>query len=272
MSHPLAATALSATLLLAGPALGSGPSEQDPEVTEEQLAYSKQMYAEGDAAMQEGDFTTALTKFREGYRYAPHLHAFTYNIAKAADALDDCRTALAHFQIFVAEVAEHPRRDEAVARIEELVSQCSTAAEPAQDDERPGKRESRDSTKQGDAGQSMNAAYSEVRSAQLLYEAGKRRFPGAPFAAAARRKKQQGKRLLKLAGKLGVAIEVREFETLEIPGQRVAACRFAERQEKQVSAALDLTLTQFESTRAFGGLTRIRRASERDRVKFGACN
>ena len=69
-------------------------------------------------------YEKAVAAYQEGYRYAPHLHVFTFNIASAAEAGGDCRTALTYYQMFVDLVAEHPKRRTAKKKVTALEQEC----------------------------------------------------------------------------------------------------------------------------------------------------
>ena len=264
-------------LALGSAAWGPKNKNKKPQVTEEQLEYSKKMFAEGEAAMAAEQYADALAKFQEGYRYAPHLHVFTYNIASAADAAGDCQTAATYFRLFVDLVPKHPKRKSSKARLAQLDQECTDAPElasttPGSDEPPPDRSEREKARAKKEAIAAMNAAYSELRSAQQLHEAAKKRFPDAPFAGPARRKRRHAKKVLKLAQKLGVPMELNDFDTLEVGGNAKSACKIAERQEKKVVNAIDAAMEHYDSTKAYRTFNRARRSAERDGAGFDACS
>ena len=159
------------TVVLAAASVGFGPSGPGAKVTKEQLEYSKQMFGEGEAAMEASDYATALAKFQEGYRYAPHLHVFTYNIASAADALGDCRSAFTYYRMFLDLVPEHPKRKEVEARYAELEGSCQFDQETEEVNSAPEQGEQTVKREERAAIRAMNEAYGTIRSTQQLYDA-----------------------------------------------------------------------------------------------------
>lgn len=260
------------TAVLAAASVGFGPSGPGAKVTKEQLDYSKQMFGEGEAAMEAGDFATALAKFQEGYRYAPHLHVFTYNIASAANALSDCRTAFTYYRMFIDLVPEHPKREEVQARYAELEQSCELDQETDEVNSPP--EQGKQSMKREDraAIRALNEAYGAIRSTQQLYDASKNKYPDQPFNKHARRKRKDAKKVLKLAGKLGVEVSANDFETLDVPGSEKDACRTAERQEKRIIEALDEAMEHYDTKPAYRTLAGARRAAERAAFAFDACS
>lgn len=101
---------------------------------EDKMERAKQLYGEGDAAFNDGDSATALTKFEEAYNtYAPTLHVFNINIGLASYDLGDCAKAKIAFQRFLDLVPEHPARAQAQEKLLEIErSGCDQVApEPA---------------------------------------------------------------------------------------------------------------------------------------------
>jgi len=269
-----------ASLVLAAASIGWSPSgsESDTKVTEEQLEYSKQLYAEGEEAMKAGDHGLALEKFREGYRYAPHLHVFTYNIASAADAMGDCRTAQGYFQMFVDLVEEHPKRREVKKRLEVLREECQYDAETAQlntatETEAPTSG-SRASKEEREAIRSMNEALRELDEATARYEQAKAKHAKIKaFARAARRKAKHAKQLRKAALEAGVELETREAESIEVAAAAPQACREGKSQEGRIIDAIAQVIERFDDPKIYKVARRILRGAERrDRRSFDACS
>lgn len=267
--HRARAWLAAAILVLA--AGGFGPSGPGAKVTDEQLEYSKQMFAEGEAAMEAGDYATALAKYHEGYRYAPHLHVFTFNIASAADAMDDCRTAYTYFRMFLDLVPEHPQRKTAQKRYDELAETCQFDTETEVVNSAPAKKSQAVSREERAAIRAMNEAFGTLRTAQQLYDASKNRYPDQPFGKAARRKRKDVKKVLKLADKLGVEVKTGEFDTLNVPSTEKETCQVAERVEKRAIAALEEALEYYDTKPAYRILGRALRAAERAAFTFDAC-
>jgi hypothetical protein len=117
---------LAAALSLPSPAIASVA----PASTPEQLAYAKQLYGEGLAALEAEDYVTATSKFELAYVYAPDKHVFNFNIGSAAHAAGDCMKAKTAFQRFLDLVPDHPERGTAQQKLLEI-EQSGCAAAPA---------------------------------------------------------------------------------------------------------------------------------------------
>lgn len=271
-----------ASLVLVLTATGFGPAKPG-EPTKEQLEYSKKLYGEGAAAMEAEDYALALTKFKEGYRYAPNLHMFTFNIASAADAMDDCRTAQTYFQMFVDLVPKHPQRKAAKKRLAVLTEKCRFDPEtealnqvPAEGDgEDPTSgSSSRKSRAEREALRAMNGALEQLRNAQRTYETAKQRYPDVKaFARAARRKKKHLKRLRKVAVELGVKLEDPGAPEIDVADTSKRACREAESQEKRIASQIEKVLEHYDTPKAYRVGNQILSAAERrDRLAFDACS
>lgn len=269
-----------ASLVLALASAGFGPSGDGAKVTKEQLAYSKQMFGEGEKAMAAGDYALALEKFREGYRYAPHLHLFNFNIASAADAAGDCLTAKTHFQMFVDLVEKHPKRKDAKTRLEALAKSCTAAdvetppSGPAPTDaETPSEGSGRMSREEREDVRVMSGALEELRTAQARYEAAKARHPSIKaFGRAARAKKTQVKKLRKAAVEAGITIEDRPVPSIEVPTAGNQACREAESQENRIIEAVTEVIDRFDDAKVYKAASKALRVAERrDRGAFDAC-
>lgn len=267
-----------AIVLCAG---GWGPSSSEPEVTPEQLEYSKKLYGEGEEAMKAENYDVALTKFREGYRYAPHLHMFTFNIASAADAGGDCRTAQSYFQMFVDLVPKHPQRKQAQKRLSELAESCKVEPETAQINAPPA--EGAEDAPTGGAGRQtreereairvLQEGLEEILSAEVRYRLAKARYSSEKaFARAARRKKRHAKKLRKAAAEIGIEPEG-DLPEVKIPDDVKRACGEAESQEKRLIDAMEAVLEIYDSPKLYRAATKILKASERrDRLAFDACS
>jgi len=269
--NPAGRLALVAMLLAFGSA-GFGPSGMGGKVTKEQLDYSKQMFAEGQAAMEAGDHATALAKFHEGYRYAPHLHVFTVNIAAAAEAMGDCRTAFTYYRMFLDLVPKHPERKSVQAKHDALAKTCrfdeetesvNSATESAERARTRGEREGE---------QALVDAITELRNAQQLYEdAAALHSEAGPFERAARRKKKDIKRMRKLAAKLEVEVEYPDLREPPKLATGKEACREGEKQENRILEAVEAVLEHHDSARAQKVAYRVLRGAERDEAAFEGC-
>jgi hypothetical protein len=261
--------------LLAFAAMGFGPSGSGAKVTKEQLAYSKQMFAEGQAAMKAGDPATALSKFHEGYRYAPHLHVFTYSIGEAAEATGDCRTAHAYYRMFLDLVPEHPERDAVQKKHDALAKSCrfeeqETDSEPVSSATEQAARARARGQREGVA--ALTDAVTELRNAQQLHErAAASHADGGPFARVAKRKKKDAKRMQKLATKLAVQIEPPKLREPPAHASAKDACREGERQEHRISEAVEAVLEHYESNKAQKVAYRVLQRSKRDEAAFEGC-
>lgn len=270
-SPKLARRLLLTAVLLAGASAGFGPAGPGAKVTKEQLAYSKQMYAEGEAAMKAGDPAAALTKFYEGYRYAPHLHVFTYSIATAAEATGDCRTAFTYYRMFLDLVPEHPERKAVQKKHDTLAKSCrfeeesesvSSATETA---ERARDRGERDKV------ESLSDAVSELGAAQRAYAAAASAHPDAPFARAAKRKKKDAKRMRKLAAMLDVKLDEAEPGEPAAGGSLKESCREGVRLEHRIIEAVEAVLEHHEESRAQKVGYKVLRGAQRDESAFEGC-
>lgn len=126
--------ALPTTALAAAPPPSSPAGDTSAMSPEEKMEVAKGLFGEGDAAMQAGDFATALQKFEEAYNtYAPSVHVFNFNIGQAAYSLGDCAKAKSAFQRFLDLVSDHPARGDAQEKLLEIErSGCANAVpEPA---------------------------------------------------------------------------------------------------------------------------------------------
>lgn len=247
------------------------PSGPGAKVTKEQLEYSKQMYAEGEAAMKAGDHATALAKYHEGYRYAPHLHVFTYSIGAAAEATGDCRTAFTYYRMFLDLVPEHPERKAVQTKYDQLGKTCrfdeesesvNSATEQAERARDRGKRE---------AEESVREAVTELRIAQRVYAGLGAAMPDSPFSHAAKRKAKDDKRMTKLATRLGISLDGGAKAKLEQPASSKEACRDAVRQEHRIIEALELVLEHHEDRRSQKIAGKALRTAERDEATFEEC-
>lgn len=252
-------------------ASGWGPTEA-AKPTKEQLAYSKQMFAEGEQAMEDGNYAEALTKFHEGYRYAPHLHVFTYNIGSAAEAAGDCRTALTYFRMFLDLVPDHPERKTVQKKHDTLAAECRFDVDsevvntPGEQTDRKLAREEREAI------HAMNEAVIELRVAWRTYELAHRAHADVGvFGRAARRKKQGTKRMRKLAAELGVKLEAEADRKPAALGTAKEACREAERQEHRIIEAVESVLVHYDGRKAQRVAGNVLRAAERDEATFEGC-
>jgi tetratricopeptide (TPR) repeat protein len=259
-------------LVLALGAAGWGPAGPGATLTKEQLAYSKQVFAEGDKAMKAGDFAGALAKFKEGYRYAPHLHVFTYSIGSAAEAMGDCRTALTYFRMFLDLVPEHPERKTVQAKHDKLAKECKFDVESEEVNSVEEQSERQVDRKQRDAIDAMNDAVVQLRAAQQLYAAARSKYPDvAPLARAAKHKKKDAKRMAKLAAKLDVKLEASEAPALAVPGTAKEVCREGVRLEHRIIEAAEAVMEHYDARKAYNVASKVLRAAERDEAAFEGC-
>lgn len=114
----------------AAPAPGS-PGDPAAMTPEQKLEKAKQLFGEGNAALEAGDAATALARFEDAYlNYTPDRHKFNFNIGVAAYAAGDCVKAKAAFQRFLDLVPEDPNRGEAQLKILEIDRSGCAAAQP----------------------------------------------------------------------------------------------------------------------------------------------
>jgi len=258
-------------VLLCCTSAGFGPAGPGGKVTKEQLAYSKQMFAEGETAMKAGDHATALAKYQEGYRYAPHLHVFTYSIGAAAEAMGDCRTAFSYYGMFLDLVPEHPQREAVQKKHEALAKSCRAEEAPESietDTEQP--KHTRDRGKR-EGIEALSEAMAELGAAQRLYAAVAGRFPDAPFKRAAKRKKKDEKRMRKLVTKLAVQLETSEPPEADAGSTVKEACREAVRLEHRIIEAMEAVLEHHEDASAQKVGYRVLKGAQRDETAFESC-
>lgn len=242
-------------------------------MTEEQLNYSKQLFAEGEKAMKQKDFATALLKYQEAYRYAPHLHLFTYNIAVAAEAAGDCKSAHYYFGLFLSRVPEHPERKRVTKKVETLQETCPydhETSEVVSSEEREERDEERALEEEHRA---MNDALRELQTAEQLYGSAGTRFGNIKaFSRAAKRKGRHARRLAKLADKHGVPSQDGTPESATVPDNPQKACRVARAQEKRTIEALEKVLDYYDTREAYRVVNRFLRAADRrDLPAFEDC-
>jgi hypothetical protein len=250
-----------------------GPGGPGAKVTKEQLEYSKKMFAEGDEAMKKGDYQTAYTKFADGYRYAPHLHAFTYNIAAAAEALGDCKLAKRYYQMFVDLVPEHPERGKVKKKLAEYQKTCIEDEESTDVVTTKAVAARKADREEAEAKRSLNEVLFQLRVAGAAYADGKTRFPKSKaFRGPARRKKWHAKRMAKLLDNHGVEQEERDVPAPQLPAELEAACRIAKVQENRTIRALELALEKWDTDEAYRILNRFIRKAEADLDRFESCS
>ena len=126
---PTSATAFAAGAVVAAPAPGA-PADPAAMTPEQKLEKAKQLFGEGNAALEAGDAATALARFEDAYfNYTPDRHKFNFNIGVAAYAAGDCVKAKAAWQRFLDLVPEDPNRGEAQLKILEIdKSGCANVA------------------------------------------------------------------------------------------------------------------------------------------------
>lgn len=269
---------------LAGPSKGKGSkgskstdksakTGDGAKITDAQLEYSKQMFAEGEKAMAKGDYQTAYTKFAEGYRYAPHLHAFTYNIAAAAEAIGDCGIAKQYYTMFMDLVPDHPERSKVKKKLEGYEKTCIAPPPSDEGGSEVPKSDKADRLK-AEADRAMNEALFQLRVAHAAYVNGKTRFKGKTkaFGAPSRHKKRHAKKMAKLLGDYGIKLEERDVPEPELPLELEAACRIAKVQENRTLRALELAMEKFDAADAYRVMERFISVGERDLEKFEGCS
>lgn len=239
---------------------------------EKNLEYAKQLYADGEAAMEAGDFATAKAKYMAGYAYAPELHIFTFNIAMAADAAGECAVAKKYFQHFVDLVPKHDQRDTAKKRLAALQESChEELPEPTPIASTP--KEDRKTRAQIDAERTLNEALAELMRARDMYsQASKRHKQTRQLGRAGRRKKRHAKRMKKLITELGVEVKPPERDKPEVPATPKEACREGRAQEGKIITAMEEVLEYYDSKSTYRVINRFIRWAERiDKPKFEEC-
>jgi len=247
-------------------------AEPTVEVTPEQLAYSKRLYAEGVDAMKAKRFDLAFTKFEEAYRYAPHLHLFNFNLASAADGKGDCKRAQDFYRAFLDLVPSHPERKTVERRLKTLQVQCpydpdSEALLTSED------RARRDDERQQElAGRALNDALFELRRSIGFYSALQDRFPTErTFRRAERRRKRDEAQMTKLILSLSVEVNAPKAEPPTLPDSPGKACRTAKAQEKRSADRLQRIYEHFDASEIGRTLDRVIARTGRDADAFDAC-
>lgn len=264
------------SLALIAPSAAAGPSKKkksDSPVTEEQLEYSKQLFGEGEEAMAAKDYATAMAKYKEAYRYAPHLHLFNYNIASAAEAAGDCRSAHYYFGQFLALVEEHPERKKVEKKVEGMATECpidTDSTEVVSGKSQEDRKKERALQQQDRA---MNEALAALRTGQLLYGAAAKRFTTQKaFKRAAGRKKRHAKRMAKLLANHNVSVETGESSSPQVPDDPKAACKAAKVHERRTINALEKVLEVWDTSESYRVVRRFLRAADRrDLPAFEDC-
>jgi tetratricopeptide (TPR) repeat protein len=252
----------------------AGPSGGDSPVTEEQLEYSKELFAQGEEAMANKDYQLAINKYSEAYRYAPHLHLFTYNIASAAEAAGDCRTAHYYFGQFLALVPEHPERKKVEKKVEKMTTTCPIDQESSEVVSTKSREERDRDRAKNERSRSMNEALAGLMTGQQMYEAGAKRFKDSKaFKKAASRKKRYAKRMKRMLKSHGVKVEVPESSAPQLPGDLKAACKAARIHEQRTIKALESVLEVFDTSESYRVINRfLRRAEKKDLPAFEDCS
>jgi tetratricopeptide (TPR) repeat protein len=111
------------------------PSTMTPE---QKLDRAKQLFGEGNAALEAGDAATALARFEDAYlNYTPDRHKFNFNIGQAAYAIGDCVKARAAFQRFLDLVPADPNRGDAQVKVMEIDRSGCANVQPTTTDPTP---------------------------------------------------------------------------------------------------------------------------------------
>jgi tetratricopeptide (TPR) repeat protein len=271
-SRKTARRLLLTAVLLACASAGFGPAGgAGGKVTKEQLEYSKQMFSEGEAAMKAGDHATALQKYYEGYRYAPHLHVFTYSIGAAAEAMGDCRTAFTYYRMFLDLVPEHPERKSVQKKYDALGKTCrfDEESETVNTETEQVERARDRGAREGE--EAMSDAVAQLVAAERVYTTAASKYPDGPFKRAAKRKKKDLKRMRKLATKLSVKLDEGDAEEGNAGKTLKEACREGVRLEHRIIEALEAVLEHNEDGRAQKVGYRVLRGAERDETTFEGC-
>jgi rubrerythrin len=250
-----------------GPAAAAAPSEKERKA---QVDYAKKLYGEGVAAMEAKDFTTALARFKDAYRYAPDLHLFTYNIAAAAEAAGDCSTARTYYTMFLDLVPEHPERQTVRATVERMVKECpyepQATAEIVSPESVDNKKRAADREDE-EAERALREAFEAVEKAVELYSAVASRNGGAqPFKRVAAAKKRHHKRMLKLFASHDLKPAPEDEDEAEkgafVPETVKEACNVAASHEKKSARLFEEVTNVIDTREMWRVMNRYRRASD----------
>ena len=99
-------------------------TDRDADAT----ARAKALFIEGVQAYDQGDYDTALARFRSAHELVP-LPALRYNIARTLESLDEYGDALAEYEALLLEDGTEPAvRDTVQQRIEVLRARAGADA------------------------------------------------------------------------------------------------------------------------------------------------
>lgn len=249
----------------AAPKKKKGGGEKD--LAAQQLDYAKQLYGEGMAAMEAKDYSTAVVKFKEAYRYAPDKHLFTYNIASAAELSGNCQEARTYFQMFVDLVPEHPELGAAEKTLARLNKDCASDPETVEKVTIVDKKDRAKERKEIEAEAALQAALDHARKGARMYAEVAARNGGAqPFKRVAAAKKRHVKRILKLFASHGA----NPGETSEggddgqafVPGSLGEACSAGASLEKRTARIYEEVIGHYDTREMYRVMNRLSRQAD----------
>jgi rubrerythrin len=249
-------------------------ADEPKDLASQQLDYAKQLYGEGMTAMEAKDYSTAVVKFKEAYRYAPDKHLFTYNIASAAELAGDCQGARTYYQMFVDLVPEHPEHATAEKTLKRLNEECASDPETVEKVTVVDKKERAKERSAIEAENALQAALDAARKGARMYAEVAGRNGGAqPFKRTAAAKKRHVKRILKLFA----SHDVEPRDTPEggddgeafVPDSLGDACRAGASLEKKTARVYEDVIGHFDTREMYRVMNRLsRQADNRLRPAF----
>ena len=281
MRLPAFASAALAALLVAGSTLPAtaAPKKkkgggEEKDLAAQQLDYAKQLYGEGLSAMEAKDYSTAVVKFKEAYRYAPDKHLFTYNIASAAELSGNCQEARTYYQMFVDLVPEHQEKAAAEKSLKRLNEDCASDPETVEKVTIVDKKERAKERKEIEAESALQAALDHARKGARMYgEVAAKNGGAQPFKKIAAAKKRHVKRILKLFASHGIqprdTVEGGDAGEAFVPDSLGDACRAGASLEKKTARAYEDVIGHFDTRQMYRVMNRLsRQADNRLRPAF----
>lgn len=277
LSAALAAVLAAVVVVAASAPASAAPKKKkggEKDLATQQLDYAKQLYGEGLEAMNAKNYSTAVVKFKEAYRYAPDKHLFTYNIASASELAGNCQEARTYYQMFVDLVPDHPEHAAAQKTLKRLNEECAYDPETVEKVTVVDKKERAKAREQIEAENALQAALDHARKGARMYaEVASRNGGAQPFKRVAAAKKRHVKRILKLFSSHGVepreTVEGGDDGEAFVPDSLGQACGAGASLEKRTARAYEEVLEYYDTREMYRVMNRLsRQADNRLRPAF----